>query len=309
MTGEANRSALTLHEEAVSALRDPILLIGVGSVGNMTAAAAVQYIVDALHPRQIGQMDPDEFYDFTVARPRVTLTDGERTLDWPTVRLFHLPTPEHDLVLMVGLEPHLRWAAFVRQVAELAQVLDIRQVILLSAFAGGTPHTRPVPVQWYPLSGDGAPRFGRLPTKPSYQGAATFGMALSVMLRDAGLQVGVLNAIAPFYVGVEPSPHAVRGLVETLGDEFGLVLDVADLDRAIEEVARLVAQQAATNESLAGLVAQLEQQYDTLSVAREAPALDELLTLDASAVLSDVEALLREHHDRRGDASSSGRAR
>ncbi|GMU40244.1 MAG: hypothetical protein AMXMBFR23_11100 [Chloroflexota bacterium] len=295
------------------ALRRPLLVAAFSAPGNSTAAAALALLAEGRESRILAEIEPDEHYDFTVVRPLVRIEDGERVIDWPVVAFNRIALPERDVVVLTALEPHLRWKAFTRAVVAVAEEYGIREAVLLSAFNGATPHTRPAPLQWFPLSAAVRTwRFGLPPSAPRYQGPATFTMVLATALRDAGIQTGTLNAIAPFYVGLDPSPHAARSLASALASELGVTVDLRALDVQIGEVARQAAQQARESEALATFVANLEQQYDearaqpaaaTEGAAAPAGKHADASLPDAGAVLADVEALLREH---RGDAGGGG---
>jgi len=300
-------------------LRNPVLVVGLGAPGNQTPLAALATLLSGINPDEgsahpepytIGEFDPDLFYDFTVARPLVHLLDGSRVIEWPGVRFQHLALPDRDLILMSGLEPHHRWQAFARNVETFARHFGIEEVILLAAFGGGTPHTRPIPLRWITLSGGQAERFGLPATSPQYQGPATFSMALGVMLRDAGLNVGALNAIAPFYVGVDPSPHAVRALAGALAAEFHLAVDLTTLDAQIEEVARHVQTQIAQSGNLATFIANLEQQYDEARIfpaaTTEVPRGATPAPLDSADILAEVESLLRTNNSSGNTGGDTG---
>ncbi|MCK9487335.1 MAG: PAC2 family protein [Dehalococcoidia bacterium] len=295
-------------------LRDPILIVGLGSAGQQSPFAAASLLLasarggaggtDPVEPEVLAEFDPDEYYDFTVARPLVRLVNEERSIEWPHAIIHRLPTEERDVLFFTGVEPHYRWQRFSESVAEFAEEFGVDDVILLSAFGAGTPHTRPVPLRWLPLSEedsqeDSQPltsRFGLAAERPQYQGPATFGMVLGVLLRDAGLNVGALSAVAPFYLGVDPNPNTVRALASALAAEFSLPLDTEAVDARIEEVARQAAEQMDASGDLAAFVRNLEQQYDDsrlplLAAPEAAPS----VPLEVDEVLADVDALLRDH--------------
>ena len=54
----------------------------------------------------VAAMDPEEYYDFQVNRPKVTRVNGERTLQWPTTRIMLArDTPMgRDVLLVLGSE-------------------------------------------------------------------------------------------------------------------------------------------------------------------------------------------------------------
>jgi hypothetical protein len=281
-----------------SPLRDPVLLVAVRGAGS-NSAGAVAALFERYEPQPIADVDPDEFYDFTAVRPFAQVLDGERTISWPQIRFVKVPLAERDLVVVSPIEPSVRWRRFAAIAEEVSRAFGIRDVVLLSAFGGATPHTRPIPVQWMSVSPDLGAHFGMTPRRPRYQGPATFSMALGVMLRDAGLSVGTLNAIVPFYLGIDPSPHAVRAQARALEREYGLSFDLEEVDRHLGEVERQAAAQLEGSDHLRMFLSNLEQQYDEArgvidderhpeETHDEAPPLPE-----ADRVLADVEAILR----------------
>lgn len=202
--GSSSRIALPMCLRS-AALRDPLLVITFDGVTGRTPGA-VAGLLDQYEPQPLAEIDQDEFYDFSTARPLTRLVDGARTLEWPSLRLSRVALDGRALLLFGGIEPSLRWRRLSGLVQHLARAAGVREVLVLSAFNGAVPHTRPTPLHWLALSEGVSARFGLRPRKPSYQGPATFTMALGVALRDAGFSVGGLTTIASFYIGVDPSP-------------------------------------------------------------------------------------------------------
>lgn len=295
-------------------LRDPVLIAAIQGGGSLTPSF-VAGLFERYEPEPIAEVDADEFYNFAVVRPLVRLIDGERIIQWPQVRFLKVALEDRDLVVLSAVEPNLGWRRMASAIHEVADAFGIREVMLLSSFAGGTPHTRPIPVQWLAVSPGVPERFGREPRRPRYQGPATFSMALGAMLRDAGMTVGTLNVIAPFYLGVEPSPHAVRALAQALEREFGLRFDLDEVERHISEVERQAREQLQNSQHLRMFLTNLEQQYDDMQGAvepetggegepSESPERSHALP-ETDHVLADVEALLREHRGP-GNAGAEG---
>ena len=99
---------------------------------------------------QFAQIDPEGFYDFQATRPQVSLVDGiTRRLDWPENAFFHAPIPgaDRDIVLLLGVEPNLRWKTFTKLVLELAEDLGVEMLVTLGSLLADVPHTRPAPVE------------------------------------------------------------------------------------------------------------------------------------------------------------------
>jgi hypothetical protein len=87
------------------------------------ATAAVRHLAGDESPL-VASIDPDGFFDFTARRPTVSLDDDDRrVVAWPgnEVRLgrHHAGAgAPHDLVLLAGEEPNLRWGTFAGLVVE-----------------------------------------------------------------------------------------------------------------------------------------------------------------------------------------------
>ena len=71
------------------------------------------------------EIDAEGFYDFTSLRPHVRLReDRSREIVWPQNRFFSAGVPDScDVILMIGIEPHLRWRAFCECVTTVATEL------------------------------------------------------------------------------------------------------------------------------------------------------------------------------------------
>lgn len=295
----------------IRTLRAPILIVGVSSPGNSTAGTAVEAILAAGEADLIAECEPDELYDFTVARPLARVQDGERVIEWPRLTVHRLALAARDVLFLTGLEPHLRWRRVAKAIAEFARVSGVRETVLLSAFDAATPHTRPSRLTWFPLTGRERSlehRFGRPASSPQYQGPATFTMALGRVLADEGLPVVSVNALAPFYVRVDPSPHAALRLASAVAEEFGLPVETRLLEAAVQETGVLIGRQLSESPALAEFVANLEQQQDEVAAtevlaseaaSRVRPQVEESLP-EASSILAHVEAFLKEHGSDRG---------
>ena len=105
-------------------LRRPLFVIafeGWNDAGD-AATLAVDYFAEDWRARRCATIDPEEFYDFTVTRPRVRPTsDGGRLLEWPDVELLaaEVPGADHDILLLRGVEPQMRWRTFCQAVVSI----------------------------------------------------------------------------------------------------------------------------------------------------------------------------------------------
>jgi len=138
-------------------LVDPVVVMAFGGwndAGN-AATGAIEHLTEAYDAQPVYALDPDDFYDFQVNRPRVALTeDDEREITWPTTELKITELPDgRDLVLVQGLEPNLRWRQFSTLIASALSSANVTRVHLLGALLADTPHIRPFRVRGPPGTG------------------------------------------------------------------------------------------------------------------------------------------------------------
>ena len=103
----------TADDLLASRLDRPILVVAFRGLFDAagSATSAVEWLVERLDSSEIGEVDPETFFDFTQERPIVEFDGhGVRRVRWAANRVLAVRTPEgqRDLVLVAGVEPHLR---------------------------------------------------------------------------------------------------------------------------------------------------------------------------------------------------------
>src|SRR5262245_47193677 len=97
--------------------------------GAQGASLALAFLAQSWEAERFAGIDPEEFYDFQVNRPHVALVDGvTRRIDWPDNAFYaaSLPGAERGVVLLLGIEPNLRWRTFAGEVVSLAEDLGVQ---------------------------------------------------------------------------------------------------------------------------------------------------------------------------------------
>ena len=133
------------------ALERPILIAAFRgwNDGGQGASLAAGYLAKLWNAEQIADVDPEEFFDFQATRPNVKLVEGmTRQIDWPDTAFYRARVDglERDIVLLLGIEPNLRWRAFTDLVTGFAEDLGVELVVTLGSLLADIPHTRPSPV-------------------------------------------------------------------------------------------------------------------------------------------------------------------
>jgi len=128
-------NGLIVHEAPTSKLKTMVVAFAGWPDAAEAATRAIRYMVRKLPTTKIVEIDPEDYYDFTVNRPQTRVNrQKERIIRWPCNEFYsYIPEedPENGLLLYVGTEPNLKWRTFsdtVLQVADMAQV----ELIVLS---------------------------------------------------------------------------------------------------------------------------------------------------------------------------------
>src|SRR5205823_11860161 len=116
--------------------------------GAQAASLAAGYLAKLWGAEQVADVDPEGFFDFQATRPHVSLVDGiTRQIDWPETAFYHAKPRrlDRDVLLLLGIEPNLRWRTFSDLVVGHVQELGVELVVTLGALLADVPHTRPSP--------------------------------------------------------------------------------------------------------------------------------------------------------------------
>jgi hypothetical protein len=238
----------------------------------------------------VASIDPEGFFDFTRLRPEVTFSeDDERVIRWPAtaVRLRPRDGGPHDLLVLAGDEPHVRWQTFAALVVEVARTTGCEMVVTVGAVAEQVPHTRTPVVFGSSTNERLARRLGL--SRPQYQGVTGIVGVLQDAFDAAALPAISLRVGVPHYLAGAPHPRAIAGLLQHLEHVLGVPTGHADLAEEIEEWAARHDEAVAADSTAGAYVAHLEREHDRRLEAA-LPSGDELA--------SELEQFLREQ---RGD--------
>ena len=243
-------------------LRSPVLVAafeGWNDAGD-AATDAVEHLVDVWDGEEVGVIDPDEFYDFQVNRPMVSLVDGlTRRIEWPTTRFYavRLPSSERDLVVVRGIEPNMRWRGFCEEVLRHAAALGVSEAVTLGALLADSPHTRPVPVSGTSSDPELASRLGLETSR--YEGPTGIVGVLQEACVQAGLPAVSFWAAVPHYVASPPCPKATIALLRRVEDLLDIAIPLGDLPDEARAWEEHVDELAAEDSDVAEYVASLEE--------------------------------------------------
>jgi predicted ATP-grasp superfamily ATP-dependent carboligase len=291
-----------LRVDAHPELERPVLIAAFRgwNDGGQGASLAGAYLARAWAAVEFASIDPENFYDFQATRPTVSLEDGfQRRIDWPENTFLHAPLPGagRDAILMLGVEPNLRWRTFSGLVTGLATDFGVDFVVTLGSLLADVPHTRPSPVTGSATDPQLIEELGLQASR--YEGPTGMVGVLHDACAGAGLRSASLWAAVPHYVSLTPSPRAAKALVDRLADLLGADVDTAELDEAADSYAQQVSEAVASDEETAAYVQELERRVDELAEHGDLPSGD--------SIAAELTRFLREQDRRRDDGDDVAR--
>jgi proteasome assembly chaperone (PAC2) family protein len=285
-------------------LRRPLLIAAFRgwNDGAQGASLAASFLARCWKAERFADIDPEEFFDFQAVRPHVSLVDGlTRQIDWPENTFFDASVPGEDdregrdAVLLLGVEPNMRWRSFTGEIVELAHDLQVEMVVTLGALLADVPHTRPSPVTGAATDAKLVEELGLAASR--YEGPTGIVGVLHEACRQASLPSASLWAAVPHYASLAPSPRAALALCTRLSELIGTSLDLDELERAGDLYERQVSEAVATDEETAAYVQELERRADDLVAEENLPSGD-TLAAELSRFLQEHEARRRDEEER-----------
>ncbi|MFL5870127.1 MAG: PAC2 family protein [Solirubrobacterales bacterium] len=274
-------------------LRSPVMVAAFEGWNDAASAAstALEAVALSLDSVPVATIDPEEFYDFQVARPTIRMAEGQtREVDWPRNAFLaaRAPAAERDLLLVSGVEPNLRWRTFASAVIEVAERYEVEMVVTLGALLADVAHTRPVPITG--LASDPALVEELGLSRSSYEGPTGIVGIVHDACRRRGLNSASLWAAVPHYVAAVPNPKAALALLRRLEGFTGIAIEASDLEEAMARYERQVDMAVASNPEIEELVHRLEEdQDDSGALGEDVPSGD--------AIARDFQRFLRQQSD------------
>ncbi len=283
----------SLIEHEVPDVTLPTMVVAFGGWPDAAEAAtrAIRYLVRTLPARKFAEIDPEEFYDFTVTRPHTRINRrGQRMIRWPRNE-FHYYVDEvesRNLLLFVGTEPNLRWRAYSNMIAEVSIRHQVKLVVSLGALLDAVPHTREPRVTGRASSTTLTGKVKWLGIENSgYQGPTGIHTAFTDACNKHGFEHASIWGHCPHYVQTSPNPKVSHALLSKLKNLVDFDADLRELELAgdafEEDVTNAIAKQA----DVSSYVTKLERRHDASH-----PRVEEEIP-DPDTMVRELEAFLR----------------
>jgi proteasome assembly chaperone (PAC2) family protein len=261
---------MEIHQ--IPLFREPVMVIAFSGWNDAAEAAsgAVEHLLsgwrdknDDVIPELIANVESEDFYDFQVNRPVVTIDESQiRSITWPSTQVFGMaiPSMKRDLVIVTGVEPSMKWKSFTSDLLDLADDLEVSLIVSLGSLLADTPHTRPITVTATSSHPSIANRLGVSVSK--YEGPT----GILGIIQDGCMRRGIdaisLWAAVPHYASNAPSPKATLALINNLEEFLDIKIPLSDLPDRSDSWEREVNDLAADDSEIADYVKALEESKD-----------------------------------------------
>jgi predicted ATP-grasp superfamily ATP-dependent carboligase len=251
-----------VHYFAERQLRDPVLVLCYAgwNDGGDAATTAGRFLLEAYSAQNYAYIDSEEFLDFTVVRPQVRQGEGgARKIRWPNLEFFsiELESQSFDLLVGLGVEPHLRWKAYTRAMLEFVERTGVRRVILLGALLDEVIYSQPVQVSGFSADPELQKELGL--DRSTYEGPTGIVGVLGAAFQGAGVETVSLWARLPHYVSQTPYMRASLALLQKVEAITHFPIDLSPLEKQAAEFDQTVSEMIANDPQLSAYVRELKR--------------------------------------------------
>jgi proteasome assembly chaperone (PAC2) family protein len=255
-----------LRIDQAPALRSPTMIAAFGGWNDAAevATGVVNHLVTTWSAQPFATVEPDDFYDFTQTRPQVKMVSPhERRIEWPTNTFYaHAdPAGRRDVVLLVGVEPQLKWRTFTNGILDVAQQCGVINLICIGGLLAEVTHTRPPRISGSGTTPELLAQVRGIGIEGSrYEGPTGIVGVLTDAARRLRLPSASLWGQVPHYLSATPNPQVMLALLERLDQLLELELDLSPQQLEARRFAVQVDAALTRDPDAASYVRRLEEQ-------------------------------------------------
>jgi len=264
-----------------------------------SATFAAKFLSQRLEAHKFASLDPETFYNFVEQRPQVRLRNGEREILWPANEFSYVRDARlvQDVIIGMGVEPHLRWRAYIDSILRVVQQCQVELVVTLGALLADVAYSRPVRITGSASDPALAQRLHLSTSR--YEGPTGIVGTLNDACKRQGLPAISIWANVPHYISASPNIKAALVLVRRVFTLLDFSADLSDLESAASDFDRNVAKVLASDAKVAEYVRRLEERDEDEDEEEEYPGNTDALP-SGEDLAREVEEFLREQRRERG---------
>jgi proteasome assembly chaperone (PAC2) family protein len=247
------------------ALYRPYLIAGFGGWPNAAevSSSAVRYLIENLEAKRFASIPQEDFYDMTSTRPVAAIKGGKLTeLKLPGNTFYYSNDRlSRHLILFEGIEPHLRWNAYVNCLFGIVERFEVEQIYTLGGTYDFIPHSHPSMVSAVyndDVIGERIKRAGLELT--DYTGPISIHTFIMEKARKKGILTVGLWGHAPQYLQGK-NVRVVYALLKSLTELMEVEIDLSELQRSSDYFDQQVNHLVEQDPKLQDVIGKLEEAY------------------------------------------------
>ena len=246
-------------------LRNPIMLVSFEGWNDASEVATwtARFLVRQWAAPKLAEVDPEDFYVFTDTRPQVRISgENQRVIDWPSNAFYYHQDPQgdRDYVVLVGIEPNLKWNTFVDSMMEVIQKAGVSVVLTLGGLLAPVAHTQPPRLTGTATDPDLLDHLQETGVTTSrYEGPTGIVGVLNSALLKAGIPTASLWGNVPHYLSARPNIKVSLAMLRQLNRVFHLDMDLRRVERQASRFEAQVNEAVAGNAEITAYVQKLEE--------------------------------------------------
>lgn len=251
--------------EYIPDLKAPFLVAGFHGWSNAGGVSSdtVTYLIDSLRPKVFARLTEEPFINLSLERPVGHIEDGViHELESMSADLLHWNNRdgEHDLILLLGREPHYNWTGYTRILLDAMVKLDVKRLYTLGGVQDTISHNVPPIVSVVgssPYVVAGTARLDEGIRAADYYGQVSIHSFIVRACTELGMEGVSLWGHVPAYL--QKSPRVVAKLVTILNNALGMQCPVQELTRQSAEMDRKIQDALLRDPNLKRFVETVEQ--------------------------------------------------
>lgn len=267
MTG-TNLSASYLTWDHKPDLREPYVVAGFhgwSNAGNVSSDT-LEHMITTMQPHVFATISHEPFVNYTLDRPVAEIENGLiHELEPPYTELHYWRNPlgPHDVVFLLGKEPHHRWLDYTQIVLDVMTELGVKRLYTVGGVQDTISHTAPLVISVVASSPSMVtdtirPEFGLRAAE--YYGPISIHSLLVKTCGEGGLDGVSLWGHVPAYL--QKNPRMVARLVNLLNEATGMRCSVEPLKQKAVELDRRLHEALLRDPNLRRFVDTVEREVD-----------------------------------------------
>ena len=263
-------------------LKSPYLVAGFAGWPNAgeVSTRTIGYLREKLRAKKFGEIRPESFYDFTSLEPLtrpVTVIEGGlvKEQSFPANEFFYWKNEKsaHDLIILLGSEPHLRWNEYADSVLQLAERFGVRRIYTVGGTYDKVPHTREPRVSAVVNAPELKEELRKYDIKlTEYKGPSSVHTLLLIASRGRNIGSISLWGHAPdyrLYIYIPVNPKVCYRMLKSLAGMVEIDIDLEDMKRAGDYLDEQIDKVVDQSPELQEYVRKLEEEYESAAEYRE----------------------------------------